>query len=84
VKGFEVLPGESDEIRELVQEYIASRAVAVVEDALHIAIASAYGMDILASWNFKHIVNLKTKRRVNAVNVLKGYRELEMADPPML
>jgi len=28
---------------------------------------------VLVSWNFEHIVKIKTKREVNVVNVLLGY-----------
>jgi hypothetical protein len=37
------------------------------EDALHIAIASAQGMDYLLTWNFKHINNVHKKAAVLAV-----------------
>jgi hypothetical protein len=34
------------------------------EDALHIGIAAASGMDYLLTWNFKHINNAHTKARI--------------------
>jgi hypothetical protein len=38
-------------------------------DALHRAIATAARVDVLVSWNFKHIVNLRRIHAFNAVNV---------------
>lgn len=34
------------------------------EDALHIALAAAHGMDYLLTWNFRHINNAKMKLSV--------------------
>lgn len=50
-------------------------------DALHLAIASVHGLDYLVSWNFKHIVNVRTRRLVNAVNVNNDLRPLEIVAP---
>ncbi|MBI4722930.1 MAG: PIN domain-containing protein [Candidatus Stahlbacteria bacterium] len=50
-------------------------------DALHIAIAIINDIDILVSWNFKHIVKLKTKREVNAISILEGYKTIEIICP---
>ncbi len=51
------------------------------DDALHIAIASVNEMDVLLSWNFQHIVKLKTKREAVGVNMLMGYGSLEIYTP---
>ena len=37
--------------------------------------------DLLVSWNFEHLVKLKTRVGVNAVNRLVGYREIEIVSP---
>ncbi|MBI5479971.1 MAG: PIN domain-containing protein [Deltaproteobacteria bacterium] len=50
-------------------------------DALHIAIAVVENMDLLVSWNFRHIVRVKTRRVVGAAARLGGYRELEICTP---
>ena len=41
-------------------------------------------MDVLVSWNFKHLVNMETRRKVKAVNLLKGYKEIEVVSPEEL
>jgi hypothetical protein len=50
-------------------------------DAEHIAIASVRRVDILVSWNFKHIVSLSRIRAFNAVNLKLGYPALEIRSP---
>jgi hypothetical protein len=50
-------------------------------DALHIAIASVNDLDVVVSWNFKHIVKVKTKKEVTGVNALMGYKDREIYSP---
>jgi hypothetical protein len=38
-------------------------------------------VDVLVSWNFKHIVNLQRIRGYNAVNAGLGYQQLEIRTP---
>ena len=53
-------------------------------DCLHIASAVVAGCDLIASWNFKHIVNIKTINGVRAINMLNGYRPIEIYAPATL
>jgi hypothetical protein len=50
-------------------------------DALHIAIATVITVDVLVSWNFKHIVNLEKIKKFNAINLTQGYSLLEIRTP---
>ena len=50
-------------------------------DALHIAYVSFYELDAVISWNLKHIVKMKTRRLVNYINLLEGYRPVELVTP---
>jgi len=54
----------------LAAEYIRDGAVGMNQraDALHIAIATVARVDVLVSWNFKHIVNLRRILSVGAHN----------------
>jgi predicted nucleic acid-binding protein len=54
------------ESEELAKWYIKEGVIPekYEEDAFHIAIASVNNLDVLISWNFSHIVKLKTKMRV--------------------
>lgn len=54
------------------------------EDALHLAVASVNDCDIVLSWNFKHIVNLRAMTAVEAVNIANKYRPLRILSPTML
>jgi hypothetical protein len=51
------------------------------EDAEHIAIAVVSGVDLVASWNFKHIVHYDKIAGYNAVNLLNGYRPVQIFSP---
>jgi len=37
------------------------------EDALHVALATAHGMDFLLTWNFTHIANASIEKHVRCV-----------------
>ncbi len=73
----------SREAKELADAYIAEGAIGsrMRADALHIAMASVARVDVLVSWNFKHIVNLKRIHAYNAVNLKEGYPLLEIRTP---
>lgn len=78
----ELLASESQS-KDLTDKYIFEKAVSnkYYEDALHIAIATIYQVNVLASWNFRHIVNLDRIRRYNAVNLKNGFTILEIRTP---
>jgi len=48
---------------------------------LHIAIATVAEVDVLVSWNFRHIVRLDKIRLFNAVNLELGYKQLTIYSP---
>lgn len=50
-------------------------------DAQHIAIATVARVDVLVSWNFKHVVNLQRIHGYNSVNLRRGYPLLEIRTP---
>ena len=76
----------TDEARELADKYIAENIVGKtsLDDCQHIALATIAKVDVLASWNFKHIVNLIRIRGYNAVNLKNGYATLEIRNPKVL
>jgi len=51
------------------------------DDGLHIALATIAEVDVLVSWNFKHIVHLDRIRQFNAVNIAQGYKPLLIYSP---
>lgn len=80
---FKELIAADQETRELAEFYISEGTVSekFFEDALHIALATINKATVLASWNFKHIVNLERIRQYNAVNLKNGYSLLEIRSP---
>ena len=73
----------SDDAVSLALEYIRENVVgqASYEDCLHIAIATISRIDLLVSWNFKHIVNIKKIRGYNGINIKNGYPSIEIRSP---
>jgi predicted nucleic acid-binding protein len=67
----------------LANQYIAEKVVGAssLEDCQHIALATINKVDVLASWNFKHIVNLNRIKGYNGVNMKMGYITLEIRNP---
>jgi len=51
------------------------------DDSIHIATATVHNLDVVISWNLRHMVKLKTRREVKAINILEGYREIEICTP---
>lgn len=54
------------------------------DDCQHIAAAILAGCDIIISWNFKHIVNVKTVKGVKVITTLEGYKDLMIYPPSVL
>ena len=67
----------------LAENYINEKVVGKSSrsDCLHIAIATLINVDVLVSWNFKHIVNLARIRGYNSINYRQGYKILEIRTP---
>jgi hypothetical protein len=73
----------SKEAQELGEEYVNENVVGrtSIEDCFHIAMATINNVDVLASWNFKHIVNYTRIKGYNSVNIKNGYNLLEIRNP---
>ena len=54
------------------------------EDALHIGIAAAMGMEYLLTWNFKHINNAETKTMIAKVIEAHGFVSPVLCSPEEL
>ena len=73
----------TEEIKLLADTYILKGVVGKtsLEDCRHIALATINKVDVLASWNFKHIVNLDRIKGYNSVNLRMGYPMIEIRSP---
>lgn len=87
---FRELPKENLEVVKVTNEainlaraYIEENVVGKTsyDDCVHIALATIHKVDILVSWNFKHIVNIYRIRGYNSVNIRSGYPTLEIRSP---
>ncbi|MXX37804.1 MAG: type II toxin-antitoxin system VapC family toxin [Gemmatimonadetes bacterium] len=76
----------SNEADNLAQEYVRRGIFPgkFASDANHVAIAVVHGIGYLASWNFRHLVRVNTRREVSLVNALEGYNPIEIVAPPEL
>jgi hypothetical protein len=71
-------------ISELAEVFLNSGIVPKNEkgDAIHLATAVVYGMDLLVSWNYQHMVNYHTKRHLPVISAGQGYfKQLIIASP---
>lgn len=86
----DTVPGErlervltSHESARLQSAYLAASVVgpASENDAAHIAVATIALVDIIVSWNFKHIVHYDKIMGYEGVNSIHGYRSPRIYSP---
>jgi len=65
----------TDEADRLAEEYVRRDVIPAKAraDAEHIAVCSVNAIEVLVSWNLRHIVNLRTKMMVKTINTEIGY-----------
>ena len=70
----------------LTERLVAHGAIptAASEDALHVAIATANGMDYLLTWNFRHIANATMRSRIEYVCRYAGFEPPVICSPQEL
>ena len=73
----------TDDAVRLADAYIDAGAIggANRSDARHVALATCAKADVLASWNFKHMVSGARIRAYNEVNLRMGRNELRISTP---
>ena len=79
----QIMLADTPEARALATAYLERGIVGPGSsaDALHVALATVGRVDVLVSWNFRHIVNLARIRLFNSVNIGHGYGALEIRTP---
>lgn len=85
IKSFKVL-NVNAKIKDLAKVYVEERVFPekYIDDSLHAAVASFYEIPYLISWNFQHLVKVRTRKLVKSVNILKGLKEIEIISPQEL
>jgi len=83
VKYSPVALDEDAEVANLVQYYLENGLLTEKQsaDISHLSVATVNEIDVLVSWNMRHIVKRKTKILVNALNQIRGYRPIEICTP---
>ncbi len=73
----------TEESINLASEYVKEKVIGQTsfDDCIHIATATINRVDLLVSWNFKHIVNIQRIRGYNSINLKNGYPILEIRSP---
>lgn len=82
--GISVLTEGTDEVDRLAEIYVRHGVIppGKFEDALHLAYATFYEMDILVTWNYRHLARAKTATLVASLNTAEGYaRPLRLLTP---
>lgn len=82
-KQFKVLNSQTKEVNHLADIYIKEGIIPkrYVSDALHLAVASVNYLNVLVSWNYKHLVKLETIKKAKSINILKGYQDIDIITP---
>jgi predicted nucleic acid-binding protein len=85
VSNFSLLSVNND-VQYLANEYIKGAIFPekYSADALHVALASTNQIGILLSWNFTHLVKVRTRRMVAFINAIYNYNPVEIITPPEL
>jgi hypothetical protein len=52
------------------------------DDARHVAIATVAGLEVVVSWNHRHLANERKRTLFNAVNRLRGYNQVLVIHTP--
>ena len=73
----------TEDAAELAQRLIDLEAVpqTAADDAAHIAIAVAHGVDYLVTWNFRHIANAAMRSRIDRICRQAGYNPTTICTP---
>ena len=80
------LVGVTAEVQRLIDALMDKGAVPKTEpeDAAHIALAAAHGVEYLVTWNFRHIANPSMRRKIDDVIGNSGFRPPIMCSPEEL
>ncbi|HUI05774.1 MAG TPA: hypothetical protein VL486_02090 [Verrucomicrobiae bacterium] len=50
-------------------------------DALHVAVAVCHRMDVIVSWNMKHLANMRPVDQINRLNLKYGFPSIRIHTP---
>ena len=78
-----ILLEANDNAKALANKYVSENIIPekYITDGLHIAVATINDLDIIVSYNFKHIVKLKTIIGCESINLREGYKRIAIHSP---
>jgi hypothetical protein len=71
------------EARGLAQMYLRAGILPprFSDDALHVAVAVCHRMDVIVSWNMKHLANMRRVDQINRLNLQYGLPSIRIHTP---
>lgn len=74
---------QNEEVKVLAEKYMRKNILTrkSFKDACHIAMATIFEADVLASWNFRHIVHKRKIKLYNETNIESGYKPIAIKTP---
>jgi predicted nucleic acid-binding protein len=78
----EILP-ITGEAEGLAQRYVQDGAIPArfQDDALHVATAVLNGLDVVVTWNMKHLANVRRIERINRTNLAMALSPIRIHTP---
>ena len=72
-----------DDVKQIVKIYIKNKLMPEMDigDATHLAYSSFYKIDVLLTWNCRHLANLNKKRHIKNINQSLGLFVPEIITP---
>ncbi|ACC82952.1 type II toxin-antitoxin system VapC family toxin [Nostoc punctiforme] len=73
----------SEAVQNLAAQFLAKSSLPpkAADDALHIAVATVYGLDYLLTWNCKHIANAQIQKKLAQISLDAGYELPTLCTP---
>ena len=73
----------TEEARRLADLYVKEGVIPenYLTDALHIALATVNDLDYIISYNFRHIVKVKTITMTESINIRENYKRIGIFSP---
>jgi len=70
---------------ELARFYVDSGILSArrIEDALHVALSTVHEMDVLVSWNHRHLANVRKTEQYRGAKLMRGYRKTPLILTPL-
>jgi hypothetical protein len=73
----------SNEAEGLAEAYVIGGAIPrrFEDDALHVALAVCHHLDVVVTWNMRHLAKPSKVARINAINAQRGYPLIRVETP---